>query len=104
MLRASTLSRVITVERLTTDLNANRNPVSTWTNIATLRAEVLQHAVDEAEADSGNRDTDSVTFRTRFFTGLTTADRIRFMGRVYNVKGWTEVGIRNGLEIRAVAA
>ncbi|WP_198927927.1 phage head closure protein [Agrobacterium tumefaciens] len=104
MMRAGTLNRVIAVERLTTMLNENRTPVSAWTNIATLRAEVLQHAVDEAEADNGERDTDSITFRTRFFTGLTTADRIRFMDRLYNVKGFTEIGIRFGLEIRAVAA
>ncbi|QND32411.1 phage head closure protein [Sinorhizobium meliloti] len=103
-MRAGTLNRVIAVDRLTTTLNENRNPVSAWTNIATLRAEVLQHTVDEADADSGDRDSDTITIRTRFFTGLTTADRIRFMGRTYNVKGWTEIGIRAGLEIRAVAA
>lgn len=104
MIRAGTLNRVIFIDRLTETLNENRNPVSTWTNIAALRAEVLQHGVDEAEADNGERETNSITFRTRLFTGLTTADRIRFMGRVYNVKGFTEIGIRNGLEIRAVAA
>lgn len=103
-MRAGTLNRVIFIDRLATTLNENRNPVSAWTNIATLRAEVLQHSVDEAESDSGERDTDSITFRTRFFTGLTSADRIRFMGRIYNVKGFMETGIRAGLEIRAVAA
>lgn len=103
-MRAGNLNRVIFIDRLTTDLNENRTQVSAWTNIATLRAAVLQHSVDEAEADSGERDTDSTVFRTRFFTGLTTADRIRFMGRTYNVKGWTEIGIRGGLEIKAVAA
>ncbi len=104
MIRAGTLNRVIFIDRLTTDLNENRNPVSAWTRIATLRAEVLHHTVDEAEADSGERDTDTITFRTRFFTGLTTADRIRFMGNVYNVKGFTEIGTRAGLEVMAVAA
>lgn len=103
-MRAGKLNRVIFVDRLVTALNENRTPVPAWTNIATLRAEVLQHSVDEAEADSGERDTDSIIFRTRFFTGLSTADRIRFMGRTYNVKGWTEIGIRGGLEIRAAAA
>lgn len=103
-MRAGKLNRVIFIDRLTETLNENRTPVPAWTNIATLRAEVLQHSVDEAEVDNGDRDTDSITFRTRFFTGLTTADRIRFMGRIYNVKGWTETGIRGGLEIKAVAA
>lgn len=103
-MRAGTLNRVIAVDRLTSTLNENRNPVSAWSNIATLRAEVVQHSIDEAEADSGERDADSITFRTRFFTGLTTADRIRFMGRVYHVKGFSEIGIRAGLEIQAVAA
>ncbi|QKK32495.1 phage head closure protein [Rhizobium indicum] len=103
-MRAGKLNRVIFLDRLTAPLNENRTPVPAWTNIATLRAEVLQHSIDEAEADNGERDTDSISFRTRFFTGLTTADRIRFMGRTYNVKGWTEIGIRGGLEIKAVAA
>ena len=103
-MRAGTLNRVIFIDRLTETLNEHRTPVSAWTNIATLRAEVLQHSVDEAEADSGGRDTDSITFRTRFFTGLTTTDRIRFMDGIFNVRGWSEVGIRGGLEIKAVAA
>lgn len=103
-MRAGKLNRVIFIERMTESLNENRTPVSTWANIATLRAEVLQHSVDEAEAGSGERDADAITLRTRFFSGLSTADRIRFMGRTYNVKGWTEIGIRHGLEITAVAA
>lgn len=103
-MRAGTLNRVICIDRLTETLNENRTPVSAWTSIATLRAEALQHSADEADADNGERDNDTITFRTRFFTGLTTADRIRFMGRTYNVKGWTEIGIRGGLEIKAVAA
>lgn len=103
-MRSGTLTRIIAVDRLTSTLNENRNPVSAWSNIATLRAEVIQHSIDEAEADSGERDADTLTFRTRFFTGLTTADRIRFMGRNYNVKGFSEIGIRAGLEIKAVAA
>lgn len=103
-MRAGKLNRVIFIDRLTETLNENRTPVSTWTNIATLRAEVLQHSVDEAEAGNGERDANAITFRTRFFSGLSTADRIRFMGRAYNVQGWTEIGIRHGLEIKAVAA
>ncbi len=103
-MRAGTLNRVIAVDRLTSTLNENRNPVSHLTNIATLRAEVIRHSIDEDETDSGERDANTITFRTRFFTGLTTADRIRFMGRVYNVKGFIEIGIRAGLEIQAVAA
>lgn len=103
-MRAGKLNRVIFIDRLTETLNENRTPVPTWTNIATLRAEVLQHAVDEDEAGSGERDADAITFCTRFFSGLSTADRIRFMGHIYNVKGWTEIGVRHGLEIKAVAA
>lgn len=102
-MRAGKLNRVIFIDRLTETLNENRTPVRAWTNIATIRAEVLQHVADESEAANGGREADSITFRTRFFTGLTAADRIRFMGRTYNVKGWTEIGIRDGLEIKAVA-
>ena len=96
-------NRVIFIDRETTTVNPAGYPVSTWTNIGTVRAEVVQHAIDEAATDFGQEQTDSITLRTNYLSGLTTADRIRFLGRTYNVKGFTELGIRAGLEIKAVA-
>lgn len=102
-MQAGKLTRVIMIEREISTVNAAGYPVSTWTTVGTVRAEVAQHAVDEAATGYGEGSTDAITFRTRYFTGLSPADRIRFFGRVYGVKGFTELGIRAGLEIRAEA-
>ena len=102
-MQAGKLSRVIFVERLVEAKNEFHSIVSTWTTVGTVRAEVVQHAVNEAETEYGEAGTAGVTFRTRYFNGLTTADRIRFLGRYFNVKAITELGIRAGLEIKGEA-
>ena len=102
-MQAGKFSRVIFIERLIEVKNEFHSIVSTWTTIGTVRAEVVQHAIAEADTGFGEAGTDGVTFRTRYFNGLTTADRIRFLGKHYDVKGITELGIRAGLEIRAEA-
>lgn len=98
---AGKLNRVIFIDRETTALNAAGYPVVTWSLIGTVRAEVVEHVTDEAGTGYGEAQTDGITFRTRYFSGLTTADRIRFLGRTYNVIGLAELGIRAGLEIKA---
>jgi head-tail adaptor len=100
-MQAGKLNRVITIEREIATINKFGYKESTWTTVGTVRAEVAQHAIDEAATGYGEGDTDAITVRTRYFAGLSTADRIRFFGRVYGVKGFTELGIRAGLEIRA---
>ena len=102
-MQAGKFNRVIKIEREISTVNAAGYKESAWTIVGTVRAEVAQHAVEEAETGFGEAGTDSVTFRTRYFNGLSTADRIRFLGRHYDVKAITELGIRAGLEIRAEA-
>lgn len=102
-MRAGKLKSAIKIEREKATVNATGYKVSAWTIIATVRAERVQRSADEAATGYGEAETEGVIFRTRFFTGLTTADRIRHLGRVYNVKSIAELGIRAGLEIRAEA-
>lgn len=103
MLNIGNLDRLVTIERFTETKNEHHTPVSAWTEFVTLWAEVLQHVADEGEAGMGEAQTDTLMFRTRYFAGVTTADRLVFEGRVFNLKGITEIGRRDALELRAVA-
>ena len=102
-MRAGKLNRVIFIEREITTVNDAGYPVPTWQLIGTVRAEVIQPTIDEAATGFGEAGSAGITFRTRYFSGLTTADRIRFLGRHYNVKAIAELGIRAGLEIKGEA-
>ena len=102
-MRAGKLSSVIYIERPVETKNANHGVETAWTLIGTVRAEVVQQVIDEADTGYGEAGTVGTTFRTRYFNGLTTADRIRHRGRHFNVTAIAELGIRAGLEIKAEA-
>jgi head-tail adaptor len=103
-MQAGKLSRVIFIERLVEVKNEFHSFVSTWATVGTVRAEVARQSIDEATTGFGEAGTDRVTFRTKYFTGLTTADRIRFLGRAFNVKSILDLGVRDGLEITGEAS
>lgn len=102
-MRAGNLNRVIFIEREVSTVNHAGYPVSVWTTVGTVRAEVIQPTINEAATGYGEAGTAGVMFRTRYVNGLTTADRIRFLGRHYNVRAIAELGIRAGLEIKGEA-
>ena len=103
MIRAGKLSRVILIEREIAATNEAGYSASTWTLVGTVRAELVQSAITETATGYGEAGAIGTTFRTRYFNGLTTADRICYLGRHYNVVGIAELGIRAGLEIKAEA-
>ena len=103
MIRAGKLDRTITIERQTTTLDANRAPVSTWTPIATVRAELVETATEEIIMAHGADAPTATVFRLRYIEGVTVADRVIFEGVVHDLKGATEIGRRRGLELRTVA-
>lgn len=103
MLNIGRLDRTITIQRLTKTNNEFHTPVPTWTDFAILWAEVLQSVAGENEASADDAQTETLTFRTRYYPGITTADQLVFEGREFNIKAITEFGRREILEIRAVA-
>ncbi|MDW5314088.1 phage head closure protein [Rhizobium sp. PL01] len=102
-MRAGKLDRTITIERQTQTLNENRMPVSVWTAVATVRAEVVQQSSNEFLCGFGEAENSTVIFRVRFVPGITTADRVSYNGAAYDLKETKEIGRRRGLELRAVA-
>lgn len=100
MIAAGTLDRKITIERATTTLDDAGTPSETWATVATLRAALTTNAADEAIAGSGAVATTTLTFTTRFFDGLTLADRVTYDGTAYNLKEIIEIGRRRGLTLK----
>jgi head-tail adaptor len=89
-MRAGKLDRAITIERVTTAIDAYGTPKETWAPVAMLRAELTQENATE------------FIFRTRFLDGITTADRVTYADTPLAIKEVKEIGRRRELEIRAV--
>jgi head-tail adaptor len=102
-MRAGQLKHVISIARLTTTLNENRSPASTWTEIYTVRAEIVQQSATEFLTGFGEAESGIIIFRIRYLPGITTTDRVTLSGNVYDLKEIKEIGRRRGLELRAVA-
>ncbi|MDH6265644.1 head-tail adaptor [Rhizobium sp. SG_E_25_P2] len=99
LMRAGKLKHALMIEREVKAVDAAGYVTSTWMLIGTIRAELAQQATTEGATGYGEAGTAGLTFKTRYLTGLTTADRIRYLGRAYNLKSITDFGPRGGLEL-----
>lgn len=102
-MRAGKLDRTIAIERAGETVQPSGDIVTAWTNIATVRAEIVQQAASEFLTGYGETENGNVIFRIRYLAGLTTADRVVYDGVAHDLKEITEIGRRRGLELRAVA-
>lgn len=102
-MRAGNLDRTITLQRFTAAPDDFGTPVETWSDVAMLRAEIVEAGTAEFFRNDAPRDDTTIVFRTRFLAGVTNADRIEYEGRSFDVKEMKEIGRRKGLEIRCVA-
>lgn len=99
---AGRLTEEIRVERFTSTVNDAGTPVQTWARLCTLRAEKVEQSTTEYIRNHGASDEEAVIFRTRFFDGITNADRVLWRGDVFNIKQVTPIGRRKGAELRCV--
>lgn len=99
-MRAGALDRTITVQRMTTGVKPGGGVMETWTDLVTLRAQIVQASMDEYIRASGASDETVIIFRTWWRDGITNADRIVYAGGNYNIKETKELGRRAGLELR----
>lgn len=102
-MRAGRLDRVITVQRSVDAPGDYGETFLAWSNVATLRAGLVQASTTEYMAAYGAAPEEAVIFRTRFLDGITTDDRVVYEGRTHDIKELKEIGRRRGLEIRTVA-
>lgn len=102
-MRAGKLDRIITIERLTETVSPSGSVVTAWTNIATVRAEIVTQSAAEFLTGFGEAENGTIVFRVRYLPSITTADRVLYNGVAHDLKEVTEIGRRRGLELRAVA-
>lgn len=103
-MRAGKLDRTVTIERVTTTVDENGTPVEGWATLATVRAQLVQSTTEEFMRGWGASSEAAVIFRIRHMDGITPADRVKHGGTAYDLKEIKELGRREGLELRCVAA
>ena len=100
-MRAGGLDRIITVQRSTHTVNDYGTPGWTWTDLATLRARIVEGGTEETvRPNAGSHDEVVFVFRTRWRGDITTADRILHAGEPFDLVAVKEIGRRAGLELR----
>lgn len=99
-MRAGSLDHVITIQRFNSSVDEYGTPVETWADLVTLRAQIIQAGTEEFIRASGATDVSVVVFRTHYFDGITTADRVIYQDGIHNIKETKPLGRRQGLELR----
>ena len=100
-MKSGRLRRVITLQKAGHTLDPFRVPVPGWVDFATLRAELVAEAAQEAVSADGASDLETLTFRTRFLPGVTNALRLTFRGEAFNLRRVSVIGNDAGLELLA---
>ena len=103
MIPAGALTHVLTLERSLETVAASGGVVKAWKRKAVLRAQLVQRDTAEFLAGPGEAEATRLVFRVRWREGITTADRIVYDGRAYDLREVVELGRRDGLELRVVA-
>lgn len=99
-MRAGQLDRTIQIQSFSNTVNDYGTPVMTWTDLATVRAQIVQQSTDEFLATHGETDSFAAVFRIRWLAGVTTDHRVSYGGKFLNIREVKEIGRRKGLELR----
>ena len=98
------MDRTIKIQRVSVpSVDASGTPVETWTDLTTVRAQIVGASTEEFIRGAGASDETVVVFRTWWIDGITNADRIIYQGVIHNLKEIKEIGRRNGLELRTIS-
>ncbi len=102
MLNIGRLNRRITLQRRT-EMKDGPRAVASWTDIATVWAELVNWSASEFATGYGEAENGTVIFRIRYLGNITMADRVVYEGKTHDLKEIAEIGNRDGLELRAMA-
>ncbi|KQM35678.1 head-tail adaptor protein [Rhizobium sp. Leaf68] len=102
-MRAGKLDKTITIERHAITVDDYGTQTEGWSEIATVRAQIVQQSTEEFMRSFGSTGETVMVFRIRHRDGLKVADRVTEQGQAYDVKEVKELGRREGLDLRCVA-
>ncbi len=93
-MRAGLLKHTITLQRGTKTVSDSGTASKSWTDYATIRAELVTHSIADTGMAYGEAAKSALVFRIRHFHGLTTDDRLIFRGQTYEITNLAELGNR----------
>jgi SPP1 family predicted phage head-tail adaptor len=103
-MRAGGLDRRVTLQRFTVTTDDYGEEIQTWSDLATVFAEVRQQSGREFIAAAQVQADRLVVFFIRWFSGLTVLDRVSYAGTLHDIVEVREIGRRDGVELHTVAA
>jgi SPP1 family predicted phage head-tail adaptor len=101
-MKAEKMDRKITLQRGSATIDAYGTPSFAWANLATVPAQMIQRSTTEFVRAQGATEAEILVFRLRYFAGLTNADRLLFEGRTFNITEISELGRKDGIELRCL--
>ena len=103
-MRAGKLDKLITIDRLSRTVDDYGTETEGWTPVASVRAQLVQSTTEEFMHSFGSSSEAATIFRIRHRDDLLSSDRVTYRGQSYDVKEIKELGRREGLDLRCVAA
>ncbi len=94
------LTELIVIEREAETVRPDGGLDRTWSEIARTRAELSERTMAEVPQERGTLTVTTLTFKARWVPGITLADRILYGDLHFNISAVTEIGRRDGLEIK----
>lgn len=102
-MRAGKLDKFIDVIRATSTVDSYGTPQESWTTYASMRAQMISANTEEFMRAFGSSSETATVFRIRYRDDLALSDIVVFQGRSFNLKEITELGRREGLDLRCTA-
>src|SRR3546814_13879789 len=93
-MRTGDMDRRVTLQRFTTTQDEYGEEIQTWTDLATVFAEVRQQGGKEYLAAATTLAARRVVFFLRWFPGLTVEDRVGYDGLPHQIQEGREIGRR----------
>ena len=101
-MKAEKMDRKLTIQRCSYTSDDYGTPIFTWADLATVPAQMIQRSTTEFVRAQGATDAEIIVFRLRYIAGLTNTDRLLFEGRSFNITELTELGRKDGTELRCL--
>lgn len=99
-MRAGKLDRTITIQEFTTTVDEYGTTTETWTDLATVRAQIIESTVEEYQRAYGEGGNTAVIFRIRHMDGIAVEQRVAYDSETLNIRDIKEIDRRRGYELR----